>query len=554
MALRTYGTISYLPEEKLWKLDQLQPHVSIMLKNIFSGLAKYAVSPHYFANTYEKCTELLWFTQRYPMNISDTDRLLLETNASVHAAIINRTEELFLPNYIPANVKLNDGEAARNYQLLANDFHKLHNRFLLGDDLGLGKTVSGILTLTHKENLPAAVVVQAHLPNQWKKMVEKFTNLRVHIVKTRKAYSLPPADVYIFKYTSLTGWVPLFETGYFKSCIFDEIQELRHATSDKYGASKALSMHTQRCLGMSATPIYNYGNEIFNVMDLIKPGCLGKEEDFTREWCTMNEKKVVRDPKALGTYLRDNHLMLRRTRADVGRELPPINRIVENVEYDEAVALSSEMLARQLAIKVTTGNFMERGQAAREFDAQMRHTTGVSKAKYVAAYVRMLLDNGEPVVLAGWHRQVYEIWLKELADFNPVLYTGSENASQKKKSQEAFESGETNLFIISLRSGIGLDGLQHRSNLVVIGELDWSPKVHEQLIARVDRDGQKQQVTAIFLVSDYGSDPVIIDVLGLKSSQSHGIVDPDAALTSVVSEDSRIKKMAEAFLNKNKIA
>jgi SNF2 family DNA or RNA helicase len=168
----------------------------------------------------------------------------------------------------------------------------------------------------------------------------------------------------------------------------------------------------------------------------------------------------------------------------------------------------------------------------------------------VAQYVRILLENDEPVVLAGWHRDVYNIWLSELAEFNPVMYTGSETGPQKEKAKAAFVNGETNLFIISLRSGAGLDGLQKRCKTIVIGELDWSPKVHDQLIGRVDRDGQPEQVTAIFLVSDCGSDPVIINLLGLKASQSHGIVDPLTMPAEQYSDESRMKVLAQNYLNR----
>jgi hypothetical protein len=144
----------------------------------------------------------------------------------------------------------------------------------------------------------------------------------------------------------------------------------------------------------------------------------------------------------------------------------------------------------------------------------------------------------------------YDIWMRELKDYKPVLYTGSESPAQKEEAKRKFVSGETNLFIISLRSGIGLDGLQHRSNIVVIGELDWSPKVHDQLIGRLDREGQKEQVTAIYLVSDFGSDPLIVDMLGVKSSQSHNIINPLTAVEDQFSDESRLKLLAEKFLEK----
>lgn len=305
------------------------------------------------------------------------------------------------------------------------------------------------------------------------------------------------------------------------------------------------------CLGLSATPIYNYGDEIYSVLNLINDGCLGNHEDFLREW-TGYGKEVI-EPKALGTYLREQMLMLRRTRKDVGRELPPINKIVHTVGYDEDAVTKANEIATQLAIRVTTGSFMERGQAARELDILMRQTTGISKAREVAEYVKILLENNEPIVLAGWHRNVYEIWMEELKEYNPVMYTGSESPAQKEAAKKAFINGETNLFIISLRSGIGLDGLQNRSNIIVLGELDWSPKIHDQLIGRLDRDGQQNQVTAIYLVSEYGSDPLIIDMLSIKSSQSHNIINPLTAVDEQYTDVSRIKILAERFLEKHKI-
>ena len=64
------------------------------------------------------------------------------------------------------------------------------------------------------------------------------------------------------------------------------------------------------------------------------------------------------------------------------------------------------------------------------------------------------------IALACWHREVYAIWAEALADFKPTFYTGSESTTQKDESKRRFVEGETNLMIISLRSGAGLDGLQ----------------------------------------------------------------------------------------------
>jgi hypothetical protein len=139
----------------------------------------------------------------------------------------------------------------------------------------------------------------------------------------------------------------------------------------------------------------------------------------------------------------------------------------------------------------------------------MRQATGIAKAPYVAEFVRMLLESGEKVVLFGWHREVYNIWLERLACFRPVLYTGTESAKQKDTAKDAFISGDSQLLIVSLRSGAGLDGLQSVCSTIVKGELDYSPGVHDQCIGRLYRDGQENSVMVHFLISESGSDPEV---------------------------------------------
>ncbi len=110
----------------------------------------------------------------------------------------------------------------------------------------------------------------------------------------------------------------------------------------------------------------------------------------------------------------------------------------------------------------------------------MRLANGITKAKYVSDFFKMLLEAGESVVLYGWQHAVYEIWMEYLKKHNPVKLTGAENNKEKEKNKQKFLEGETNIIIISLRAAAGLDGLQYRANINVFGELDWSPGVHSQ--------------------------------------------------------------------------
>src|SRR3546814_18963606 len=85
------------------------------------------------------------------------------------------------------------------------------------------------------------------------------------------------------------------------------------------------------------------------------------------------------------------------------------------------------------------------------------------------------------------------------------MYTGSETTGQKDREKQRFLDGDTDVLIMSLRSGAGVDGLQHRCSTGVFGELDWSPGIHQQCIWRLDRAGQQNPVTAFFLVAHDGT-------------------------------------------------
>jgi SNF2 family DNA or RNA helicase len=244
--------------------------------------------------------------------------------------------------------------------------------------------------------------------------------------------------------------------------------------------------------------------------------------------------------------------MIRRTRKDVGQELPPKQTIVETIEHDSKVLEDLDTMATELAHRILSqsSSFHEKGEAAREFDMVLRQATGIAKAPFVAAFVKMLVEMGEPVVLTGWHRAVYDIWNQRIG--LPIsMFTGSESPKQKQREVERFVTGETSVFIMSLRSGSGLDGLQERCSTIVHGELDWAPGVHEQCGGRLFRDGQKHGVMEYFLVSDGGTDPFVAEVLGLKKAQLQGILEPGASgLEKQADTGARIKQLAQDYLRR----
>lgn len=549
--LRTYGKVAHVPEQNCWVI-RAEPHVSLRLKRVFSKIERNALGVLRLEDTIDNARDLQWFMQRYPLECSQPETLAARAEQHRERESLVNT----LLNSLPTGLDFPMALPPRDYQQTAAALTRTNHGLLLADDVGLGKSIAAIAAFIAPEMQPVLIATLAHLPGQWRAFLLKFApHLRVHVLKKGTPYDLRDKagdmpHVVISSYHKLHGWTETLAP-IIKTVIWDEVQELRHTGTAKASAAAYFAQHAAWRMGLSATPIYNYGNEMFNVMESIAPGALGSRAEFLTEWC--HDGQSIHDPQAFGSYMRESGLMLRRTRKDVGRELPACSNITVPIEANTDALDKLGAGCDELAHIILGGAEQYRGQkmhAAAEFDMRMRQATGIAKAPFVAEFVRMLhMESGEPIVLYGWHREVYSIWEDRLSFLNPVLYTGTESVSQKEKSKQAFMSGESKLLLISLRSGAGLDGLQDVCSTVVFGELDWSPGVHEQCTGRVNRDGQQHPVFAYYPLADSGSDPIIADVLGLKAAQIDGINNPHADIVEQLQVDpDHVKKLALAYL------
>lgn len=554
--MRNEGQITFDQENKKLVVDA-EPHVMQRVRKIFDNSdtfwekGKYTHKPIRFSFSLSACRDLVWILDRYNLEVEEKLLNQIKDRSNEYDDILKKVSTAdkdatykissdSLPLFLPL----------RTHQIQFNNMFNQMKRMLLADKMGLGKTPSAISILCDPDHRPALIVVPTHLCTQWEREVNKFLpGATTHVIRGFKNYPLPKVDVIITSYNRLAPWqdILLDPVNKFKTLIMDEVHELRHTGTGKRTLCYQISESVSYCLGLSGTPIYNQGNEIYSVLDVIKPECLGVLDDFEKEWCSWGK---VYEPAVLNHFLKQQGLMLRRTAEEVGLNFGEASKHIYTIDSDLEKLKEIEDIAKLLAISVLSGNVGEDSESAREFDWKLRHATGVAKARPVAEFVKMLVEQGEKVVLAGWHRDVYEVWLKELKDLKPVMYTGSESAKEKDQAVKDFVEGDSKIFIISLRSGSGLDGLQKACNTVVFGELDWSPHVMDQVVARVDRDGQTQHVQAFYLTIADGADPFMVQVLSGKRSQHDGLIEGKRSEVEIIKtyNSDRIKDMAKAYL------
>jgi SNF2 family DNA or RNA helicase len=532
LSQRTFGTLKYDEDVNSWVI-RAEPCVMELAKRLFPGCNTRHGYARFKANK-RAAADLNWLMIRYPLEIEEPERWEKARQQTVEH-YIKREQILQSPQKLTPALSFKGQLTSFQQEGLAFLAH--NQRTLLADEMGLGKTVQALAYLATTEQYPAILVVPPHLIRNWEKEIKRFLELpvpvgqsmtlfdnnSVHVIKGLKSYELPPASIYIIHYLLLRGWKNYLPYCGFKTVIFDEIQDLRHRQTEKYSAASLLAGSTDSAIGLSGTPIYNKGGEIWNVMNILEYHCLGDWESFTREWCHGYGTDTVKKPQLLGDYLRREGLLLRRTKDLVLSELPPKRRVVQEIDFDNGVY--SELIQNAVEKALTydqVSEYTEKGRMKREIENETRMATGVAKAPYVAQFVKMLLEAGEKVLLFGYHHAVHDIYMKELKEFNPVKITGKETGKQKDEAVEAFMTGKTAICIISLRAAAGLN-LQV-ANCVVFGELDWSPAVHSQGEDRAHRMGQVDSVLCYYLVCDAGTDQAIQEALGLKVSQFVGLM------------------------------
>ena len=519
---KKWGTLRKDTIVNKWVVEG-HPYAISIAKRLFPGSKSHGKGRASFPASKRIVGDLCWFMQRFPLDIKNEKGWLQDLEqAQEHFKV----QEEFLKKPKSAMPPPKFSGELLNFQKEGLAF-LLHNpRSLLADGMGLGKSPMALAWLCSLNvSPPYILVVPPHIVRQWRREIHKFLGeeTQVHVIKGLKPYSLPASEIYLIHYLLLRAWKNYLPRFGFNACVFDEIQELRRSLSEKYSAASLLSEAVPNVIGLSGTPIYNMGSEMHSILNILEYHCLGDFDSFSREWCDGYGSHRISNPELFGEYLKDQGLLLRRTKEEVMSELPSKRRVIQEIDvdegrFDELIAPVMNQAQRIADIK----DAFERGRETREAINATRMITGIAKAHYVTAFVKTLMEAGETVLLAAHHHSVIDIYMKELNDYLPVVISGRQTGKVKDMAQKAFMDGDTDLLILSLRSGTGLN-LQ-RANCVVFGELDWSPAVSTQVEDRCHRYGSKKSVLCYYLVCNAGTDQAMLETLGLKTSQFVGIM------------------------------
>lgn len=427
-----------------------------------------------------------------------------------HFEAIERVE---LPPGLRAELRDYQCEGYQWMQFLLS--HGLHG--ILADDMGLGKTLQ---TLTHllaevesgrNGGKPSLVIAPTSVVMNWQREAAKFTpDLRVLVLQgaDRKGRfrRIPHSDLVLTSYALLHRDLEALLEHEFHLLVLDEAQHIKNPEAQVTRAVASLRAGHRLCL--SGTPVENHLGELWSLMEFLMPGWLGTLESFRSTWQTPIEKNG-NEARRAALVRRVGPLILRRTKHDVAKELPPKTEILHEIEMTEAqkdlyetVRSTMDKQVRQaLAIRGQQAQimFLDALLKLRQICCHPRllgeeHAAGGSaKFEYLVELLETFREEGHRVLVFSQFTSMLDLIESHLVA-HEVTYLKLTGATRDRQSLvERFQGGEGEVFLISLKAG-GTGLTLTGADTVIHYDPWWNPAAENQATDRAYRIGQDKPV------------------------------------------------------------
>jgi superfamily II DNA or RNA helicase len=426
----------------------------------------------------------------------------------------------------------------------------------LADDMGLGKTLQTLaLLLSEAKKGPSLVVAPTSVCHNWALEAARFApGLRVHMLgaapdRGALVESLGRGDVLVASYGLLHTEADLLASCRFAAAVFDEAQNLKNAETRRAQASKRIDADFR--LALSGTPVENRLDELWSLYDTVLPGLLGSRESFQRRFSGPIERgQAGHARQALKALVRP--YFLRRTKAAVLTELPARTEIVLEIEPGEEERAFYEALRRKaletLAAPAPVGGQKQvrilaeitRLRRAACNPALVDPTVQLDSAKLHALLelAAELIENQHRALVFSQftgHLDLVEAALTK-AGFRLLRLDGSTSTKERAKRVEAFQAGEGELFLISLKAGgVGLN--LTGADYVIHLDPWWNPAVEDQATDRAHRIGQTRPVTVYRLVLKNSIEQQILALHDSKRALSADFLDGAEGAAALTEEE-----------------
>jgi SWI/SNF-related matrix-associated actin-dependent regulator 1 of chromatin subfamily A len=467
-------------------------------------------------------------------------RLLDEHRAAAGAVRRSRARDA---KPIPATAEVLGGELAP-FQWAAVRYALQARGTFLADEQGLGKTVEALATLEADGAFPAVVVCPASMKLGWEREAGRWLPHRSVAVAHGRGTVTPAADITIINYEIVAAHHGALASRRPRALVVDESHYCKNPQAKRTHAVRRLAAAVPADglrLALSGTPVLNHAEELIAQLRII-----GRMEDFGSGARFARQFRGQISEERLHWHLRRS-CFVRRRKAEVLPQLPPKRQVVVPVgltneseyrlaERDVIAWLKSQPLdLSELNARIAA---TLRAQRLAQLGALQR-LAARGKLAAALAWIGDFLASGEPLVVFARHVEVQKA---VLARFPEALHLiGEDSLTERDASIGRFQSaGGPPLIVCATRVAAQGITLTRASNVAFL-ELEWTPAMHDQAEDRCHRIGQRDAVTAWYLLAAGTIDETMARLIQSKRATVSAVTDgrtleSDALLDAVVRE------------------
>lgn len=424
----------------------------------------------------------------------------------------NLAHDLTHPEDFPMK-ELNIQAELRDYQKKGIQWLQMLHHYgfggILADDMGLGKTLQTIAFLSSQIQADTSVLILAPsgLIYNWADEFQKFApDLDVAVVHGLKSHResilAENHQIYVTSYATFRQDSEIYRDLSFDFLFLDEAQVMKNAQTKI--AQSLRRFVVPSVFALSGTPIENHLGELWSIFQIVLPGLLPAKKEFMK----LSTERVAQFIKPF---------VMRRKKEEVLTELPDLIEVVYKNELEDqqkAIYLAqlqqmqerlgqvSDSEFQRNRVEILTG-LMRLRQICDTPALFMEDYQGESgKLDSLRDLLVQIAEGGHRVLIFSQFRGMLDRIEQELPDLGLTSFkiTGSTPSQERQEMTKAFNQGERDVFLISLKAGgVGLN--LTGADTVILVDLWWNPAVESQAIGRAHRMGQEQAVEVYRLVT-----------------------------------------------------
>ena len=434
------------------------------------------------------------------------------------------------------------------FQWVAVHYALEARRTFLSDEQGLGKTVEALATLEADDAFPAIVICPASMKLTWSREAARWLPHRSRQVLCGREPSPieRPADITILNYEIVQARLAGLVLSGPQALVADESHYCKNPQAKRTKAVRRLADSLPRDglrLALTGTPVMNHADELIAQLRVIgRLSEFGSGASFSRQFeGELSEER-------LHWHLR-RHCFVRRLKSEVLPQLPAKRQVVVPVSLgnEEEYRLAEDDVVKWLKSQPLDLKELDAKIAATLRAERLAQLTTLQrlaargKLSAALAWIHDFLASGEALVVFCRHREVQQAVLERFPDALHIL--GDDSVGARQAAINAFQQPDGPQLIVGATRAAAQGITLTRASNVCFLELEWTPAIHDQAEDRCHRIGQRDAVTAWYLLAANTIDETMARLIQRKREVIDAVTDgrelPDGGLIEGVVRELR---------------